>query len=100
MKTPPDSGQTVPVDPHKDPEQCPSCNADLRGEPIPEDQRELFGGNTYFLRTILVTPWRYDTGLYWQCPDCSFAWNRWPKDHRWHKVAEKEMQAAVSRKPL
>jgi hypothetical protein len=58
------------------PEFCPKCNADLKGEPIPEQYRSMYGGKTHYSRTIGL----YDRGLdrttHWLCPDCKGRWER------------------------
>jgi hypothetical protein len=77
-------------------ERCPHCNADLRGEPIPEKYlREgsygAWDGVTprYYWRTISVEiQGAYDGGLYYLCPDCGFAWHRWPVGHVLHERAK------------
>lgn len=51
--------------------RCPACEADLQGKPIPEDQREAFGGETHFSRVIGVEiAGGYDGVSIWRCPDC------------------------------
>jgi len=61
-------------------EICPHCNADLRGEPIPEKDQHLFGGKTHFSRLIgLEISDRYDGISYWLCPDCRVIWDRFTK---------------------
>ena len=55
---------------------CPKCEADFTGEEIPEQDRELFGGESHFSRLIAVEdPNIYDGVLFWECPDCSHQWN-------------------------
>lgn len=57
---------------------CPNCNADLRGDPIPEESREHYGGKTHFRRVIGV---EYQGGFdgisEWRCPDCGYREGRW-----------------------
>lgn len=78
-------------------ETCPFCQADLRGEPIPEEyfqhntnceeQKAKFGGHcfclpygeeaTHFSRLLgIEIPGVYDGILMWQCPDCGTSWPR------------------------
>ncbi len=74
------------------PDNCPHCGTSLRGNPIPEHQQEMFGGATHFGRKIGVEVMGvYDGVLYYVCPDCKGAWNRWPEDHYLHGLAEREM---------
>ena len=57
--------------------RCSHCNTDLQGEPIPEQDREWFGGATHFGRQIGVEVSEvYDGILYYQCPDCGYKWHR------------------------
>jgi hypothetical protein len=58
-------------------ERCPHCDADLRGEPIPEDQRELFGGHTHGLRGIVQVDPDLGRAVAYYCPDCGE--NMWEK---------------------
>lgn len=51
---------------------CPNCKASWIGEPIPEDQREFFGGATNFKREIYVTVQGQDRWSTIMCPDCKF----------------------------
>jgi predicted RNA-binding Zn-ribbon protein involved in translation (DUF1610 family) len=46
----------------------------LIGDPIPEDQREMFGGSTNFARQIAII--ENDHIVAWQCPDCGKEWKR------------------------
>ena len=56
---------------------CPHCNSDLRGEPIPEKDREFFGDKTHFSRKIgIEIMGGYDGVQYWKCPDCKVEWDR------------------------
>lgn len=78
--------------------ECPLCQADLTGEPIPDkyfvhrddcpkaEQGRCFclpygekdPDERFFSRTIMVeVRGVYDGGLYFQCPDCHGAWHRW-----------------------
>lgn len=49
---------------------CPKCGASWVGEPIPENQRELFGGKTHFSRRINVYDRGKDRTVALRCPDC------------------------------
>ena len=71
--------------------QCPHCKADLQGKPIPRESQEFYGGHTHFRREVLVSSREHDVGLYYKCPDCPGAWHRWPKDSRYHAIAESVM---------
>ena len=55
---------------------CPHCNADLTGDPIPEKDLELFGGATHFDRKIGVEILGTDMVCYWKCPECGEEWER------------------------
>lgn len=71
------------------PDQCPFCEESLQGEPIPEESRHLYGGKTHYsLRITVQITGVYDGGLYYQCPSCGFAWNRWPEGDPLHEKAE------------
>jgi len=69
-----------------DPETCPRCGVSLQGLPIPQEylDKGWYGDKTHYSRKIGVEiPTVYDGVLYWMCPDCSWAWNRWTdKDSR------------------
>ena len=49
---------------------CPYCDTSLIGEPIPEKDRELFGGATHFQRQIGIERRGNDFISAVQCPDC------------------------------
>jgi len=53
---------------------CPGCKADLKGDPIPEKDRESFGNETHFSRVTGVT--ERDRTQHWTCPDCGHTWKR------------------------
>jgi hypothetical protein len=54
---------------------CPNgCN--LRGDPIPEEQREWFGNHTHFSRRIGIYDMNRDRTVEWACPDCNVRWPR------------------------
>ncbi len=55
---------------------CPKCNADMRGDPIPEKDRERFGNKTHFSRVIGIYSIERDRTTHWQCPDCGHEWER------------------------
>lgn len=59
-----------------EPTTCPVCHADFSGEPIPEADREHFGGATHFLRVVAVTHPGEDFARDWLCPDCGHTWPR------------------------
>jgi hypothetical protein len=48
---------------------CPHCQANLVGDPIPEEHREDFGGATHFQRQIGIER-DHDRIEAYQCPDC------------------------------
>lgn len=56
-------------------EYCPHCNANLRGEPIPEDIAHNYS-NTHWKRKIGIYDIRRDRNTHWQCPDCDGQWER------------------------
>jgi hypothetical protein len=56
-------------------ENCPHCNADLQGEPIPKEQQESYG-TTHFSRKIGVYDSSKDKTFKWKCPDCNGKWDR------------------------
>jgi hypothetical protein len=90
------------VDADKD--TCQLCGADLRDKPIPpeeiatqeewDDPERRFDkpygpGQTHFMHTVGVEiQGRYDGVMYWMCPFCRGAWNRWPKGHHRHAEAQ------------
>ena len=51
-----------------EPTECPHCQAQLQGEEIPEDQREMFGGKTHFSRLIGIS--NGDRVMWFECPEC------------------------------
>lgn len=53
------------------PYTCPSCQADLRGDPIPESERTESHSPTHFTDTTIIQRAR---GWVWQCPACWFSW--------------------------
>lgn len=54
--------------------KCPQCGAILIGDPIPEDQRHLYGGELFFSRKIGNS--NRDRITHWSCPDCGHVWER------------------------
>lgn len=59
---------------------CPLCNADLRGDPIPQEyiDKGYYGKSRWYSRMIGVEiRGVYDGVLYYACPDCGGAWQRW-----------------------
>lgn len=58
---------------------CPYCEKDLSYE---------FEGNTYSRKEGHEIRGAYDGVLFWACPYCGHAWQRWPKGERLHKVAQ------------
>jgi len=72
---------------------CPHCAANLQGEPIPEQHRNLFSAATHYGREIGVQIYGvYDGVLYWQCPDCGGVWHRWPEGDELRERAEPFLQ--------
>lgn len=62
-----------------EPARCPKCDADLRGELIPEALRaEYYGGKTHYLRAIGIYDRGRDRTVAWRCPDCGHEWRREP----------------------
>ncbi len=53
-------------------EHCPLCGADLQGPPIPEQDRQYYGGATHFSRKVGIVG--HDRIDRWQCPDCKGEW--------------------------
>lgn len=56
--------------------ECPGCGADLTGEPIPQDQRWMFGGALYFDRRIGEYDSRADRTIGYRCSICNHRWSR------------------------
>jgi hypothetical protein len=56
--------------------RCPNCDANLVGDPIPEQQRHHFGGKKNFMRTIGLYDDDRDMTIAWRCPDCGHEWPR------------------------
>ncbi|WP_040513707.1 hypothetical protein [Gracilibacillus halophilus] len=55
-------------------ENCPLCNTDLRGEPIPEEQQGSYNA-TQFTRKIGISDIEKDRIVKWKCPDCKGKWD-------------------------
>ena len=54
---------------------CPNCGNGLVGEPIPEEEREHFGGKTTFTRLVSVNDRQLDRQIGYCCPFCWKQWN-------------------------
>lgn len=64
---------------------CPHCNTNLIGDPIPEDIVENYSG-THWRREIAIDGgWAgiYDGVVAYRCPDCAGEWPR--SDSDWAK---------------
>lgn len=60
-------------------ECCPLCDADLQGEPIPQesiDKGYYPSGATHYSRRIGIYDIHLDRTVEWACPDCG---GRWPR---------------------
>lgn len=58
---------------------CPDCNADLQGDPIPQEYIDegCYGeGVTHFSRIIGIYSVEQDRTIAWACPDCGHEWDR------------------------
>ena len=55
---------------------CPECQTDLQGEAIPEEDQELFGGSTHFMRQIAIYDRDLDCTVGYKCPDGGHCWPR------------------------
>ena len=59
-------------------DNCPHCNANLLGDPIPENTRQHHSPLYYWRRDIGIEyPEKYDGIWEWQCPDCG---GKWPSE--------------------
>jgi len=56
-------------------EQCPECDQELQGDPIPVKQQHMFGASHYSLK-IGIYDHRLDRTIAWRCPFCSVEWAR------------------------
>lgn len=75
-------------------ESCPHCGASLQGEPIPEPSRHWYGdGVTHYSRKIgHEIRGVYDGVLYWSCPDCGEAWQRFTYGGRLTHAGERYVE--------
>jgi hypothetical protein len=58
---------------------CPQCNADLRGERIPQkwiDDGSYGPEDPYYYRTIAIYSMAQDRTVAFRCPDCGHEWGR------------------------
>jgi len=82
-------------------DRCPHCAASLIGDPIPQASRDrgYLGDRTHYRREIgIEIRGVYDGVLYWQCPDCGRAWNRWsPKDGHIYTAAQERVERVNAR---
>jgi hypothetical protein len=46
------------------------CKADWTGKPIPEEDRQYFGGKTHFSKKILIYDADEDRTVSVKCPEC------------------------------
>lgn len=77
------------------PDNCPKCNADLTGEPIPQeyiDEGLYAPGSTHYSRKIGIETRDYDGVLFWQCPDCGWRWHRWSEGGPLHALADRYLK--------
>jgi hypothetical protein len=63
-------------------EKCPHCEADLKGDPILEADRDHYGGKTHYSLVIGIqydynSPQHYDGISEWMCPFCGYREGRW-----------------------
>lgn len=56
-------------------DNCPHCNANLNGDPIPENIRQNYSGTHWRREMGWEYPEKYDGVWEWECPDCK---GRWP----------------------
>lgn len=56
-----------------DTQSCPSCLSNLKGKPIPEKDRDNYGGKTHF-SLIIGKEYigKYDGVWEWMCPFCNY----------------------------
>lgn len=72
---------------------CPNGH-DLAGDPIPEEYLDRYGGKTHYSRKIgMEIRGVYDGVLYWICPDCGIAWQRWPEHYYIYDIAQPYIEA-------
>ena len=60
-------------------ENCPHCNKDLQGGPIPKEQQTSYGA-THFSNKIGLYDRCKDMTVKWMCPYCKGQWDRQPID--------------------
>lgn len=60
---------------HTSEENCPNCDAQFQGAPIPEEQQHLFNA-THFSRKRGIYDMGKDRTVEWECPDCGHRWSR------------------------
>lgn len=65
--------QTAQKPPASD-ESCPKCKTDLRGNPIPEEHRQHYGGRTHFLLQTSLYARSKDRTHAFECPFCGHQW--------------------------
>ncbi|GAB6989534.1 hypothetical protein [Paenibacillus pini] len=56
-------------------EYCPHCNANLRGDSIPDDIVHNYSG-THWSRKIGLYDKSRDRTVAYECPDCGGQWER------------------------
>jgi len=56
-------------------EDCPNCEKNLQGDPIPEKDHEAYGA-THFSLKISIYDRGLDRTIAWECPYCM---QRWPR---------------------
>lgn len=59
-----------------DEEKCKVNGCDLKGIPIPEKDRHLFGGKTHFSQMIAISDRKKDRVTEYLCPKCMARWPR------------------------
>ena len=59
-----------------DEDKCKVNGCDLKGEPIPEKDRYMFGGKTHFSQMIAISDRRLDRVVEYLCPKCGASWKR------------------------
>ena len=52
------------------PRHCPECKADLKGDPIPEANRQYYGKETHWCLWIGLYDMRKDRTTHYMCPKC------------------------------
>jgi len=57
-------------------EFCPHCQKSLRGNPIPEKHRHLYGAHTHYGLQCAIYDSQLDRTVGFQCPFCSTQWDR------------------------